>query len=65
MKGLIVTQSELASIKAELYSLKVEKKRLYGKIERNTADCWDNTDLDRILGKIEGIEFVLKTIGAK
>ena len=63
MKGIIISSQELETIKERLAWLKKEKKRLFGKINRGTDDCWDNTDLDRVLGEIDGINFVLKTVG--
>lgn len=65
MKAYVLTRVELTTIKEELKRLKKERTRIYGKIDRMTADSDDNVDLDLIEGKIAGIEFVLNTIIGK
>lgn len=65
MKAYVLTRDELTVIKEELKRLKKERTRIYGKIDRMTADSDDNVDLDLIEGKIAGIEFVLNTIIGK
>lgn len=65
MKAYVLTRDELTVIKEELRRLKKERTRIYGKIDRMTADSDDNVDLDLIEGKIAGIEFVLNTIIGK
>jgi len=52
-------------LKDKFNTLKKEERRLLKKIENDTADCFDNTDLDKVRGAIEAIEFVFQTLGIR
>lgn len=62
MKGYVLSQSDETKIKSTLKTLKAKKRSLVGKIEGNTADVFDNTQLDVINGQIAGIQYALDVI---
>ena len=62
MKGYVLSPSDETKIKSTLKTLKAKKRSLVGKIERNTADVFDNTQLDIINGQIAGIQYTLDVI---
>ena len=62
MKGYFISNAQIKEIKTTMSSMKKEIKRLEKKLENDTADAFDSTNLDLLTGEVAGMTFVLDVI---
>ena len=64
MKGYFLTEEQVKGLEKTLQCVDKAIKKLEKKLDAGTADSFDSTDYDKLIGKQETLDTILRMLGA-